>query len=68
MLVAVCKGMQAVKLCSNKLIHAGVSANAGVLYNGSKTVVVVVTYTVGQAPQNRTHTIWQFFVLLDFFR
>jgi len=60
--------MHAVKLCSNKLIHAGVSVNAGVLYNGLKTVAVEVTYIVGQAPKTEHIQSGSILVLLDFFR
>jgi len=47
-LVAVSKGVQAVKLCSNKILQflIGVPANAGCLYNGHKIVVVVVPVVV----------------------
>jgi len=43
-IVAVSKGMQAVKVCSNKMLQflTGVPANQVVLYNGCKMVIVVV--------------------------
>jgi len=41
MLVAVCKGMQAVKLCTNKILQFLTGGFAFDLYNGHKTVAVL---------------------------